>query len=222
MITDPNFFFDKIRIREPFSIARFNDGEMLAIEGAEGSVSRGAQKVDKAVSVYLTESLLPLEDYWVGVPCRTCFPKQRQTFDSMCGNYNTFSATIFTNNSRYKDIHDAMVEALRGREVIWIGGDDQDVRRLPFKISTLLCASSKNCFTQFNDTIHNISEMDVKGKVVMSSCGPMSRAISYFGFKYNQEATFIDIGSFFDPVTRGVTHNYHLDKTGYCKECNSE
>ena len=58
------------------------------------------------------------------------------------------------------------------------------------------------------------------GQVVVFTCGPISRILAQEGCRIQPEATWLDIGSAYDPLTRGVWHRCHTGKLPTCPGCN--
>ena len=52
MLRDMEWFFDHLENGVPFSFARFNDGEMIAINRVGSTVARGDQAVSSELSLH--------------------------------------------------------------------------------------------------------------------------------------------------------------------------
>jgi len=221
-------FIKLLSKKTPFAFSRFNDGEILAMAQESGFTARGDQEINK----FLKENLVRCakheqKNYWKGVPCGTCFPKHREIADSIIGDKYKYrcAATVFTNNNwRYFIKH--FPEVIKDREIVFISGNDQNPSKLWFlSVMTKLHVSmpNKNSFRYYEIVRDNkeLLESFVPGKVILLSCGPLSRVLCCDWFQEHKECTFIDIGSTFDPFTRNVWHRCHLGDLPPCPECNN-
>ena len=59
-----------------------------------------------------------------------------------------------------------------------------------------------------------------KDSIVVLSCGPMAEVLAKEWFQRRPDVTFLDMGSTFDPFTRGVRHGCHTGKLKPCRGCN--
>jgi hypothetical protein len=209
----------------PFSFVRFNDGEMMAIDKVGVSVARGDQKVNESLHLSLKEAILfRYENYWIGKPCGTCFPKHRKLYDSMVEadyKYQT-RATVLCNNGNWKKfINECKNGLFKDKRIFWVGGNNQKIEKLKeidIYIYDNFLIPFKNSWDYVKDVELNIKKSNVD--IVMMSCGPMSRYLCYKMYKENPSISFIDIGSTFDPFTKNLWHRCHKGTLKYCKECN--
>lgn len=206
----------------PWALARFNDGEMMAILSAEGAVARGDQPCTPALQRGLRWAICQnAANLYIGVPCGVCYSKLRATAIDMLdpgtavGGQLTH-AVVQTNRNLIQFKCD-MPKALKKRRVVWVSGGDQDVTKLPFDVAYHVKVSRINAFTDrvalFN---HDFDSDDV----VFLSCGPLATVAAVRLFIDHPYATFIDIGSTWDPETRGVSHSCHAGTLKACRECN--
>ena len=207
--------------REPFALSRFNDGEMRAIAQPGCVVARGDQVVNTSLSNSLCMALQVVEhNFWRGLPCSACFPEWRLLADKLVGaepKYGTL-AVVQTNRNlqRWKTEFPA---AAKGRRVAWVSGSDQNITGLPLDIRRKIDLPTKNCWAVHSEMVDRCDEFD-EGSLVMLSCGPMATVLACEWFLSRPDCTFIDIGSTYDPETRGVSHRCHTGKLPPCKECN--
>lgn len=215
----------------PFALARFNDGEAMAMFDPNALVARGDQRSSLLLQKKLFEALQGKEEnYFVGLPCSLCYPHLAQPLGQAVQTDDEFKthAVVFTNRNWKRAVKD-ITEAVQGRPVYWMSGDDQDPKKIPgikevlvdhFKVPT------QDAFASYQN-VKDWHEKFPAGSVVFLSCGPLARVLAKEWFEARPEVTFIDIGSTFDPFTRGVEHNCHKgwDETGFnlvkrCEECN--
>lgn len=213
-----------------FSIARFNDGEILAMCGENGQfTARGDQQINDSLRENLVRAVKhEQENYWKCFPCSTCFKKHREIADSYIRKDYEYKclATIF-GNSNWRNFIRKFPEAIKDRgDVIFVSGDDQNPSHLwfmPIITKVHVTIPNKNSWQYYQDVRDNtglIKEF-TRNTIVLLSCGPLSRVLVCDWFQKYPDCTFIDIGSCFDPFTRNVWHNYHLGNTKFCPECNN-
>ena len=205
---------------EPWALARFNDGEMGALTRTLKVVARGDQPVTHALSKDLRWCLQQRAyNLWLGLPCGTCYPSYRVDADELaCGHVDQTLAVVQTNRnlSLFKE---QMADALqRERVVHWIGGDDQDITNLPFPVHHCTSVPLHDAYTKAKDLVMTMPFSP--GDIVFLSCGPLATVLAVRLFLRSPYATFIDIGSTWDPETRDVSHTCHTGKLKPCKECN--
>jgi len=206
----------------PWALARFNDGEMKAMHKAEGFVARGDQPCTADLAALLRWALAQrAHNLFTGVPCGTCWPEWRFKADQTVGKLETdfkTLAVVQTNRNliRFKT---TMGKLLAKRRVVWISGEDQDVTKLPFLPKRGVSVPTKDAYTESRDYLFREATFH-PGEVVCLSCGPLATVAAVKLFLANPETTFIDVGSVWDPETRGVSHACHDGTLKKCGECN--
>jgi hypothetical protein len=209
--------------KTPFSFARFNDGEMMGIEKVGAVVARSDQVVNESLHEKLIEAIKHRqENYWIGKPCGTCFPKHKKTYLDLVEEdyeYQTH-AVVFINNGHWFKFMSDFTEGIGSRGVVWVSGEDQKVENVKgINIRTHIKFPRRNSW-DFYDKIKPVVKDFKKDDVVIMSCGPLSRVLAYEWFKERKDCTFLDAGSIFDPYTRNVWHRCHTRTLPPCKECN--
>lgn len=214
----------------PWALARFNDGEMTAIVKRSGTISRGAQEVTEDLADALEAALkYRRHNYWIGLPCATCWKRHRQEAVKRCSPkwYPHTTLAVVLTNRNHQRWQEEFPEAVKGRRIIWIGGVRQDFLKLPFAadIEAFLGLSETDAFIGWAGTEwetvqvrhdHPIAE----GSVVMCSCGPLGRVIAHRWFEARPDLTIIDVGSIYDPVTLGrKTARIHKGTLPPCPGC---
>jgi len=217
--------------RIPFSLSRFNDGEMGGIQRVGASIARGDQIVDNSLHNKLIECIKHEQtNYFVGMPCKTCFSHMRDTADSLVRSDYPYKirACCITNRNWLYFIQN-FKDSLDGRKLNWVGGDDQkfDVFddwgiELDFKAHV----PRQNSWSVYEDILPMVNKFK-DGDVIGLSCGPLSRILAKEWFEANPTLTVIDIGSGTDPFTRPKWEDCHIGwpETGHCitarcPECN--
>ena len=220
---DTNRFFHMLEENIPFSLARFNDGEMMGVKATGSVVARGDQVVNDSLRNKLIEAIQHRqENYWIGKPCSTCFPKHYDLYRTYVPEYNYETYAVqFCNNGNWDKVINKLQNIFQERSVYWVSGHDQDIKKLGFysSIKKHIMHSNRNGWIDY-ERVRKLSPIFEDGCVVIISSGPMSRVLAYEWFKENPNCTFLDVGSLFDPFTRNVWHNCHKGKLNFCKECN--
>lgn len=207
----------------PFALARFNDGEMKGVRSAGITVARGDQPVDASLHTALVNAIdHRQENYWIGVPCRRCFPQLRELADQRVPkDYPYRTLAVVQTNRNLKQWKDEFHEKIKGRDVVWISGDDQGLSKVDrlFRIIRHIKLPTKDAWRQYENLMLDVDPFQ-PGEVVMMSCGPLATVLAHKFFERQPWVTFIDIGSVYDPETRGVRHRCHTGKLPSCRECN--
>lgn len=212
-----------LKMGEPFALTRFNDGEMNGIVQPKNTytAARGDQFVDENLKSKLKEALLyEKENYWKGIPCPLCFPQLHGHANSIIGDYDYKTYAVVQTNRNLSTVVTSLGGMLRGRRVIWVSGNDQNIHNLHMvgiSVYGHIKVNAQNAWANY-EKLKDISFSN--GDVVLLSCGPLAEVLVYDWFKDNPGATFLDIGSVFDPLTKNVWHRCHNGKLPKCSECN--
>ena len=207
-----------------FAFSRFNDGEMGGIVSTNFVASRGAQKVTRDLQLKLIEAIkFKQKDYWIGLPCSECYPEYSKAASEFVNEYEYTTLAVDLINKNYKSTQAIFKKNFNNRDVYWVGGEDQNINPVvqeynfnllsQYKLPSFDCASSyeeiKDLYREFKDD-----------STVIISLGPLERVLVKEWFEKNNKVTYLGLGSFFDPLTRGVVHGYHTGSTKKCKICN--
>lgn len=208
----------------PQALSRYNDGEVQGIVQPGCTVARGDQKVSQDLSDALREAIqYQQENYWVGIPCDQCNTAKwyRHAIKLVDPNYKYLTKAVVTTNRNWKLFKDTIPEIIRDStaRVHWVSGVDQNIRKLGFRVDTHIQLPVKNAWSKYEE-IKNWGKDFQRGAIVFFSCGPLARVLARQWFQQNPEATFLDVGSAFDPFTRGVLHACHRGTLAPCKGCN--
>lgn len=213
----------------PFAFTRFNDGEVGGIDNANHIAARGDQPVNLSLHKKLIECISHRQkNYLVGVPCSICFPHYAKVANDLVGDYEHKTLAIALTNRNWKYWLDNCESALQGKSIFWIGGNDQDVNKIPyFSTDKVALYPRRNTWAVYQKIYDECFEASKDFDITFISLGPTARILACEWFKDNSKSTYIDIGSTFDPFTRNVSHNCHLGwaETGFnrvkpCAECN--
>ena len=227
-----DFFINNLTNSTPFAFSRFNDGEMLGICSEPGvTVARGDQKISSELKVALISSMSHQQkNYFVGVTCPHCI--KLAFYDvgmRLASDHRYVVRAVATTNRNWAKVTVAMRDACAQRNIRFISGDDQDLSFLRNEMKLNIIEQVK---VPRQDSWASIQELQPyietveDGDIVMLSLGPTARVLAQRWFKQNPCATFLDVGSNFDPFTRNVWHRCHLGwEEGFnnqyaCKGCN--
>tara|TARA_R110002012_G_scaffold94659_5_gene228985 strand:+ start:269 stop:964 length:696 start_codon:yes stop_codon:yes gene_type:complete len=231
MTTKMDWFIENLQNGIPFGYARFNDGEMMAIDNIGAVVARGDQVVDESLHEALNEAIIyKQERYYVGIPCSLCYPRLASLAREVVGDYDYITSAVATTNRNWKHFITSFPIAMEGRRMIWIGGNDQNsdaIKDLGITVAKTALIPRQNSWRFYEKIRESVPQYFEPGDVVGISLGPTARVLVRRWFQEYPDITFIDMGSNLDPYTRNVQHNCHKgwDETGFnltkrCAECN--
>lgn len=223
-------FINKLTKKEPFCFVRLNDGEVNAIIDESSVISRGAdiscKKMKEALSniVYNTEHP---DNLYIGVPCIYCYEtlnkfiveelKSKKSKSFM--ENNIIDANILINNN-YNSTLKILLNNLGDCEVHVIISDDASASRLieiGLNIVKTTTVPSRHAFkNKYQELSKLIPEENI---VLLALCGPLGRVLCYEYYCKQPKSTFIDLGSFFDPITRNISYLYHTNNHKHCENC---
>ena len=199
----------------PFCFLKMNDGELNCIVN-KGGLSRGAQNYNEHMDNVLSEALVYKDhNYFVGIPCKNCYNNLHE-YCIKCVD-NPYPANVLI-NSNFMKSYNLFNEVFLKRNVVLICGDDAKIERLPFKPLMCLRVPVKNSWDHF-ERLKNMYKLCEPGTIVLFCCGPLGRGLAYEWYKNNSNITCIELGSFYDPWTRGKAYQYHLGNHKKCDIC---
>lgn len=225
-MSELNWFFKHIENNTPFAFARFNDGEVGGIMYDNFTAARGDQLINTELKQKLIECIIHKQkNYYVGIPCQYCFKDMNAAAEQLVGKYDYKTSAVILTNRNWKEFIDRSIEGFANKNILWIGGEDQDTDKLPFKITEKILVPRVNSW-QFYEQLKDYWKQIPKNWIVLISLGPTARILTKEWFENRPDLTIIDIGSNFDPFTRNVRHKCHIGwETGFniqtkCKGCN--
>ena len=221
MIEDAKKVLRKLGNKTPFAFNRFNDGEMLAIRTPGSIISRGAQVVEDSLHDKMKEALCHKQkNYFRGLPCPECYPELAELAQQHVGGEDEHTVlAVSLINRNFGIVGSILPELLEGRTVWWVCGKDQNIEKLPFKVDKHIATNVTDSWANYESIKDAILEAP-EGTVVLLSCGPLGRVLCKEWFEKREDCSFIEIGSFYDPLTRNVIHNYHHQTLPGCGVCN--
>lgn len=198
-----------------FCFMKMNDGELNCIINKSG-LSRGAQDYNKHMDEVLSNALTYKDkNYFIGIPCNFCY---KNLYEFCLHKIDKpYSANLLINEN-FKKTYDLFNEILPKREVILVCGDDANIERLPFTPTICFRVPANNSWEEFH-RLKDYYKLCNPGSVVLFLCGPLGRGLAYEWYRNNKSITCIELGSFYDPWTRGKAYQYHLGNHRKCPGC---
>lgn len=197
-----NEICSKLELNTPFALTRWGDGEWIAVNQGKGS------NCDKCY--YYPE---------LGIALKNIVTTKQNYY--MCGLRNA-SNQLLTETSKYKQkwypvdlfYHTSttiginkFIEILKTKHVVYVG--NKDLKTLSF-IKEFISIPSSNAWN-FKDTILSSirNTLNNEHKVYLFSAGMASNVFIHELWKNNNQNTYIDVGSIFDPYVGKTTRSYH-------------
>jgi hypothetical protein len=203
----------------PFAFSRFNDGEIKAIAHEEGVVvARGKQIVSSSLKKALIESLsFEQDNYLVGIPCSSCWPKMHK-FALKYPREKSLNCMALQNRNYSKFLEFSKKELLNKKN-IWIGGDTQSPKNLPFPVFDYKLVEGCNSWRYYKE-LFSFCIHCPQSSIILISLGPTARVLCQKVFQKRPDLTLIDVGTLFSPYTEDIKYAYHHnDGRPKCKEC---
>ena len=199
-------FYAKLDSGVNFSVARYGDGEMIALRGdtiASGVGEWNTNGTDPRYEIarrLLYESLTFKDpNYYVGVVCPCC--QGQHNFMNMVRvsgqqDENLTYANLFV-NSNYKYFLEKFIPTFKDRDVVLVANKVSKIQNLPFNVSEFHGI-------EYNGWIENLSLVEElqrqdSGKLYLLACGPLGKILSYKLWQNNKNNTYLDIGSCLHP-----------------------
>lgn len=204
--------------QKPFGFARFNDGEMGAITSRAAVIAREHQQVTANVTRALRESLSqPSEGVIIGIPCPACWPEEYLAARAMVPSNSRQAPATALQNALHRVTQHWLLGTLADqsdRDVHWIGSSNHDLRPLRELLGRTVHHAQVPDREGFDETLTVVEALIPRlsqGDVVLLSCGPASRVGVMSIMRRVEGVTALDVGSLFDPWTRGIRLPYHDD-----------
>ena len=206
----------------PQALARFNDGECGVIIDKGFVAARGKQKGSLELQIALIDAIgHEQKNYWKGYPCKVCFPKMYEEIKHFVNPSYLWNTKAVVNTNRNLELFsEGLQTALESKKVVWVSGRDQKLDKLNFDIVEYIPLPLKNAWGCYADTLQHCLDTVQPHRVFLFSCGPVSRILVKNLFQMRPDATFLDIGSTYEPITRGIYHKCHKKTLKKCRECN--
>lgn len=221
-ISDIQYFHQKLKSGENFSLSKFADGEWAVIQNKEINNREfwfnPNNSIDQEKRIALIESFqFKHQNYYVGISCPCC--QGQEVFTEMLqfseqNEENLTWANIWV-NSNYRYYIQNILPIYSQRQTILFCNHRAMVENLPF----IPCAVFKlqdNSWQHDWDTIdlakRMIDKENIKGAIFLFCCGPFGNILCHELTKHNDENTYLDIGSTLNPLLKsaGFERHYYM------------
>ena len=199
-------FYSMLISGEHFSLARFGDGEMIALRKETIASGYGEWQTNGPEPQYeVARSLLEKSftyvhpNYYVGIVCPCCQGQVNfQNMKDISGQPedNLTFANIFV-NSNYRFFVENFIPAFKGRDIVLIANEKSQVQNLPFACRFI--GVGYNAWVQDLAVIDYIKKQNNKDTLFLFACGPLGKILAHSLWEDNQCNTYLDIGSTLHP-----------------------
>jgi hypothetical protein len=212
---DFDFILNNIKNKKNFGLSRFGDGELMIIEGNSISLlNKGIgefeyvncdAKYDTSRKL-LTESLKFIKDgYYVGIGCKCCIGSDKHYYIKNLSKQpesNLTWANIFV-NSNYNRFLNELLPEFKNRCINLICHESSNTENLPFSVNNIYKIKT-NAWLNNLDLIDVIKNDIINKKMVdnifLISAGPFAKILTYKLYEFNDNNTYLDIGSTMDKI----------------------
>jgi len=203
---DIDHFLCMMQAGSPFAYAHFNDGEVEAASSAEGVTDRGWQKRSTALMERMQGAMKSTTPrVYKGIPCQNEFEgKPRLWMDNLLQDIDDrctrAGATVFINRNYDKSKKQINEIISRwDRRVHVVVSENACTDCLPWKTASVVHVPGTNAFDKIDSIASDILKKDIRaGDFVFLMAGPVGRILAVELFAKRPNATFIDMGSFWD------------------------
>ena len=211
------FLLEKIKNRDKFAFSKYADGEYKIlinenIKNCDGWVfDKNINNIEH--SLLLESFKYSHDDYYVGISCPCCQPKEHvQWMRDNVGTNNVTWANIFVNFNYPFFLENFIPEFDRweGKVILFANKLGQN-KELPFKVDKYVPLELESWK---EPNLSNLIELSKKisdeesNQLFLFSAGPLGNILSYKLHSYNKNNTYFDIGSTINPWTVGNNRGY--------------
>lgn len=199
-------FLELLQSNKHFALARFGDGEMIALRKETIASGYGEWMTNGPEPQYeIARSLLHKSftyrdpNYYVGIVCPCCQGQANfQNMKDVSGQHedNLTFANIFV-NSNYKFFVDNFIPEFKKKDIVLIANSKSQVDNLPFPCTFI--GVGYNAWVNDLAVIDFIKNMRSSNKIFLFACGPLGKILSQSLWETNQNNTYLDIGSTLHP-----------------------
>jgi hypothetical protein len=203
-----DIMLEKIRNNEPFSYARYGDGEWNAIlQKKPGGRNCDGHEYFPDLGQRLKEILESQPQYYLGL--QNLSKEQNEgtpEFDRLVA-LNNWTDNEIMHRASIKGRMNEFFDALKGAHVIIVGNNS--LKNLPIEHSAFLGLPDKDCWLVYKKLKPALLQLAQFNSVILYCASMMSEVLidDMWGGPYIQ----IDCGSVFDPYVGKQTRSYHKD-----------
>lgn len=218
-------FMEMLDAGENFALNRFGDGELTAINRKdfdmvgvgkvnEFSYFKDSEKYNYSRNLLEDSFYNKQPNYFKGIPCHCCVlgNEALEIYNKLDKQDNWTWANIFVNGN-YSDFKSYFPTTLENRNVIVVSHKKTKIDDLSFDVDAHITISSDAWVEDLEiiqEIIDTIEVYEWKDVVVLIAGGPFANIAVNELWKWNQNNTYLDIGSTLDPYLFGKpTRQYH-------------
>jgi len=202
-----------LALGKPFCFVHFNDGEIESIKQVKGSIDHGWQALSPRLSTAMLAALKASHpQLFLGLPCArefggTCRRDAIKMLEHTRGRTQRTSAVIFINGN-YELTRPLLPKLLsrrasRGARVHLVVSQNASVDAFcastSVPVASVVRVPSVNAFPSAYEAHRGGWTRYRTGDIVLLLCGPLGRLLAVEWFLQQPSATFLELGSFFDP-----------------------
>ena len=223
--TDLQFFIDKLLKKQPFSFARFNDGELYIIlkeayycyDFQFDPDFTGDKLLIDSISKKLKEALSwQHENYFVGIICPHCFGthvhEQMKKMSKQPLDHLTWGSLFY--NANYIPFLKNMIPFFaQTKSLYFLGSEKGDFSSLPFKVKKYY-PLPRNLWKKSHDEILEVVKEDIikesiEEAIFLICAGPSAAILVKELCAFSPSNTYLDMGSVFDLwLFKDASRNY--------------
>jgi len=214
---DFDYFLNKVKNNEHFSLSRWGDGELMILENKFiDIISKGDgefkhdpnSKSHLAMRDILMKSYTHKDDnYYIGIACHCCVGREKFEYMKNLSNQNENNLTwanIFV-NSNYKYFLDEFLPTLKNKKTILVANQVgyKNYKSLPFNVDKYIPIEADAWVKNYNisDFLKNeITNNNMKDYIFLFAAGPFANILTYELWVHDKNNTYIDIGSTLDKM----------------------
>jgi hypothetical protein len=209
---DLRYLIEKLQSKKNFAFSKYADGELHIL--ANKPVNNGEfwfvpEKHQNNRQEMIDSFRFQHESYYVGVSCPCCIggPPVHSWMKAQSGQHENHLtwANIFV-NANYNYYLNNMVPEYSQRKIVLISNSDSNLENLPFEIEKHFMIG-KNAWVDNHALIEEIKNYIITKKVedtlFLFCAGPFGNILVHQLFEFNQNNTYIDIGSTLNPLLLG-------------------
>lgn len=222
-------FLGMIKRREPFSFARYSDGQMFVLQNKPLMLKDGVTKIGNQISSnnfrpedrkdfdpvkhqFFSKKLMQAythkqHNYFKGLSCRCCVGQQN--FDWMHNivkddEQHLTWANLFVNRN-YPMFVQQMVSQFKNYDVYFVCNQRANLTQMPFDIKSNFRVGF-NCMFNNYDLVNQldtyIEYKKISGRLFLFSASTLSNFLAYQLFKNHPQNTYMDIGTTLNPYMK--------------------
>lgn len=233
-----DLFKQKLIDREPFSFARYSDGEMYILKNTQLKLDQNLIQIDNQSQFgpYASQDFKhfdPVEhkefrdrlieaylfrktNYYKGISCRCCVDDSNFQYQiDLHGGEDEYLtwANLFI-NANYPRFIEEILPIMQTYDTIMVCHQDARLDKLEFVVKDFRVGYNAmiNDYHKIQDIKNWIDENNIEGKLFLFSASTFSNLAIYELFKHNDKNTYLDIGTCLTPFMNMPTDRHYLQE----------